>query len=104
MALYSCADCHTDVATDESPEGGPESRLWAAGAGRGQGARIARPTENPGATPIYKSKNSNGERGRLIGGPVYAGQARPGYARRAKARCKDRKKDRTKIRSDARCR
>ena len=28
------------------PEGGPESRLWVAGAGRGHGARTARPTEN----------------------------------------------------------
>jgi hypothetical protein len=44
---------------------------------------------------MCESKNSKGERGKLIDGPVYT----------AKADCKDRQETKTrKIRPDARCR
>ena len=38
--------CHREVATDGSPGGGPESRLWAAVAGRGQEPEQPGETEN----------------------------------------------------------
>jgi hypothetical protein len=53
------------------------------------GAQNSTESVRGGGVTIYKSKKSKRERGKSSGGPVYAGQARPGYARRAKAHCKD---------------
>jgi hypothetical protein len=54
-----------------------------------------RPKDAGGATPIYKSKNSKGERGRTIGGPVYAVES-PLQG--------PLKKKRTEVHPNARCR
>ena len=55
---YLCANCHRtwqriEALSAQDSEGGPESRLWVAVAGRGQDARTARPKKQCVAEEVW---------------------------------------------------